>query len=262
LESLAVPAAPVQVRVKVVVAESAPLVALPLVAFAPDQPPDAVHAVAFVLVHDSCAVAPLVTLAGDALRFTVGAGTTLTIFESLPEPPAPVQVSVKVVVAESAPLVVLPSVVFVPDQPPDAVHDVAFVLVHVSCVVPPLGTLAGLTVRLTAAAESTATALVSLAVPPAPVQVSVKVVFTESGLLVALPLVAFAPAQPPDAVHEVALVLLHVSCVVPPLAIALGLTCSDTVGVGVDVVCVVALAGADGVDSLRFGLMRSNAVTV
>jgi hypothetical protein len=262
LESLAEPPAPVQVSTNIVVAERAPLVALPLVAFVPDQPPDAVQVVAFVLAHDNAAVAPLATLAGDALRLTVGAATTVTVFESLPEPAGPVQVSVKVVVADSALLVAVPSVVCVPDQPPDAVHDVELVLVQVSCVVPPLGTLAGLTVRLTLAAESTATALVSLAAPPAPVQVSVKLVFTESVVLVALPLVALAPAQPPDAVHEVALVLLHVSCVVPPIGTALGLTCSDTVGVGVDVVWVVALAGADGVDSLRFGLMRSNAVTV
>ncbi len=110
--------------------------------------------------------------------------------------------------------------------------------------------------------EPTITVFESLAEPPVPVQVSVNIVFTESVLLVALPLVAFAPAQPPDAVHEVALVLVQVSCVVPPIATVLGLTCSDTVGVGGDVVSVVALAGADGVDSLRFGLMRSNAVTV
>ena len=57
--------------------------------------------------------------------------------------PVPVQVSVNVVVTVSALLVRLPLVAFEPDQPPDAVHDVAFVLLHVSCVVPPLCTLAG-----------------------------------------------------------------------------------------------------------------------
>ncbi|HUO66484.1 MAG TPA: hypothetical protein VMV37_03060, partial [Gammaproteobacteria bacterium] len=64
---------------------------------------------------------------------------TVTVFESLAEPPGPVQVSVNVVVTVSALLVAVPLVAFEPDQPPDAVHDVAFVLVQVSCVVPPLG---------------------------------------------------------------------------------------------------------------------------
>jgi hypothetical protein len=250
--------------VNVVFVESALLVALPLVDCPPDQPPDAVHDVAFVLSHESCVLVPLATLDGVAERLTVGAGAavTVTVFESVPVPPTPVQVSVKVVFVESAPLVALPTGGFAPDQPPDAVHDVARLVVHESCVVAPLETLAGLTVRITVGGPTAATDLVSLAVPPVPVQVSVKVVFVESAMLVALPLVALAPAQPPDALHEVALVLVHDSCVVPPIATVLGFTCSDTVGDGVAVVCVVALAGADCADSLWLGLTRSNAVTV
>ena len=88
------------------------------------------------------------------------------------------------------------------------------------------------------------------------------VVFVESVLLVALPLGACPPAHPPDAVHEVAFALVQESCVVPPIATLLGFTCNDTVGGGVGAVCVVALAAADCAESLRFGLMRSNAVTV
>jgi hypothetical protein len=156
-ESLAVPPVPVQLSVNVVVAESALLVAVPLVAFEPDQPPDAVHDVAFVLVHDSCVVAPLDTLAGDTLRLTVGAPVTVTVFESLAVPPAPVQVSVKVVFVDSALLVAVPLVAFEPDQPPDAVHDVAFVLLHESCVVPPLATFVGVAVRLTVGTGGAAT---------------------------------------------------------------------------------------------------------
>src|SRR3954468_7282620 len=93
-ESLPEPPLPVQVSVKVVAVVSALLVALPLVAFDPDQPPDAVHAVALVLVHVSCVVPPLATLAGDTLKLTVGAPMRVTVFESLAEPPAPVQLSV------------------------------------------------------------------------------------------------------------------------------------------------------------------------
>jgi len=157
---------------------------------------------------------------------------TVTVFESLPVPPTPVQVSVNAVFDDSALLVSPPTGVFVPDQPPDAVHDVAELVVHDSCVVPPLATVAGLTARLTVGGPTTATALVSLAEPPLPEHVSVNVVFDESALLFALPLAACAPAQPPDAVQALALVLVHVSCVVPPIATVLGLTCSDTVGAG------------------------------
>lgn len=232
--AFAVPPLPVQLSVNVVFAESAPLVAVPLADCPPDQPPDAVHDVALLLVHDSWVFPPLVTLVGFALRLTVGGGlaVTVTVFESLPVPPTPMQVSVNVVFDDNAALVALPTGGCVPDQPPDAVHDVAELVVHESCVVAPLATVAGLTVRFTVGGPTAATDLVSLAVPPLPVHVKVNVVFAESAPLVALPLAAFAPAQPPDAVHAVAFVLVHVSVVVPPTATVLGFTCRDTVGAG------------------------------
>src|SRR5262249_19303370 len=61
-----------------------------------------------------------------------GGALPVTAFESLAERPGPVQVSVNVVGVESALVVVLPLVACEPDQPPEAVHEVAFVLVHVS----------------------------------------------------------------------------------------------------------------------------------
>ena len=108
----------------------------------------------------------------------------------------------------------------------------------------------------------TFTDLLSLAVPPVPVHVSVNVAFANRLALLAVPLVPFAPDQPPEAVHELALVLLQDSCALLPMATLLGLAWSDTVGGAVGSTSVVALAEADCVDSLRFGLMRSNAVTV
>lgn len=57
----------------------------------------------------------------------------------------------------------------------------------------------------------TVTAAELVASPPEPVQVSVNVAFDDILLLVAVPLVAFAPDQLPDAVHELALVLLQES---------------------------------------------------
>jgi hypothetical protein len=260
--SLAVPPVPVQLKVNVVFAESAPLIMLPFMDCPPDQPPDALHELAFVLVHDNCVLAPFATVVGFSARLTVGGGTTVTVFESLPVPPTPVQVSVNVVFAASALLVSVPLVALEPDQPPDALHELAFVLVQESCVVAPLAMVAVLKVTLTVGGPTTATDFASLPVPPGPVQVRVNDVFVESAALVALPLGDWAPAHPPDALHEVAFVLVQESWVVPPLATLLGFACSDTVGGGVGAVCVVALAAADCFDSLAFGLMRSNAVTV
>ena len=52
----------------------------PLVAWAPDQAPDAVHAVALLDDHVSDELEPLATVLGLALRLTVGAaGVTDTV---------------------------------------------------------------------------------------------------------------------------------------------------------------------------------------
>ena len=55
-----------------------------------------------------------------------------------------------------------------------------------------------------------------------------------------LPLVALAPLQPPVAVHEVALVELHVSVDAPPLATEAGFAPSVTVAAGITVTVAVA----------------------
>jgi hypothetical protein len=67
-----------------------------------------------------------------------------------------------------------------------------------------------------------------------------------SAPVVALPLMSFVPLQPPEAVHEVALVLLHVRVDVPPDATLVGLAVSFTVGAG-DVTVTVAAAAAGSV---------------
>jgi hypothetical protein len=71
---------------------------------------------------------------------------TVTLLEMLP--PAPVHASVYVLAEVSGPTVLLPETVFVPVHAPDAVHDVAFVLVHVSVELPPEATVVGLPVKL------------------------------------------------------------------------------------------------------------------
>src|SRR5919108_5253584 len=57
---------------------------------------------------------------------------TVTVADWLVEPPDPVQLSVNAVVAERLPVLCEPDIAFVPDHPPDAVQDVAFVAFHVS----------------------------------------------------------------------------------------------------------------------------------
>jgi hypothetical protein len=68
------PPAPVQVRVNFVVAVSAAVDCEPAVASTPLQPPEAVQAEALVDDQVSADVAPLLTVAGFAVRVTAGAG--------------------------------------------------------------------------------------------------------------------------------------------------------------------------------------------
>jgi hypothetical protein len=75
-----------------------------------------------------------------------------------------------------------------------------------------------------------------------PLQVSVYVVVVV-GETPSVPLVASAPVQPPEAVHEVAFVLDHVNVELAPEAIVVGFAVSVTVGAGDTV--TVAEAGAD-----------------
>jgi hypothetical protein len=75
-------------------AVSAPLDCDPLIALLPDQPPEAVHAVALVDDQVNVEAAPLFTVLGVAERLTVGAaGVTDTVAVCVALPPAPVQVS-------------------------------------------------------------------------------------------------------------------------------------------------------------------------
>jgi hypothetical protein len=84
-----------------VVALSAPVDALPLVAFVPLQPPDAVHAVAFAVLHVSVEESAAATLVGLATSVTVGSGggadevtVTATVADAGVVPASPAHVSV------------------------------------------------------------------------------------------------------------------------------------------------------------------------
>ena len=67
-------------------------------------------------------------------------------------PPAPLQLSVKVVVLVSAGLVIEPLVGCLPLQPPDALQAVAFWLVHTRFTVPPEATELASLVNVTSGA--------------------------------------------------------------------------------------------------------------
>ena len=76
------------------VADTAPVLCVPLVDLLPLHPPLAVHAVALVLDQVSVEDPPLATLVGLAAIVTVGAGSTVTVVDWLVVPPAPVQARV------------------------------------------------------------------------------------------------------------------------------------------------------------------------
>jgi hypothetical protein len=74
----------------------------------------------------------------------------------------------------SAPVDCVPLVALVPDHPPEAMHDVTFVDDHDSVELSPLETELGFTLKATVGAGwITVTLADCVAVPPAPVQVSV-----------------------------------------------------------------------------------------
>jgi hypothetical protein len=159
----------------VVVALSAPVDCEPLLAKVPDQPPEAVHAVALLEDQVNVELPPLATLLGLALIVTDGAGAeTVTVADWLALPPAPVQVSANLVFVVRAAVFWEPLVALLPVQPPEAVQDVTLVEDQVRVEVAPLATVLGLAVRVTAGADVVTDTVADCdALPPVPLQVSV-----------------------------------------------------------------------------------------
>jgi len=90
-------------------------------------------------------------------------------------PLAPLQVKVNVVVALSGPVLALPLVGSLPDHPPEAVQPLALLDDQLSVEAEPLPTVPGLALMLTVGLGGADTLTVAdlLALPPAPLQVSV-----------------------------------------------------------------------------------------
>ena len=109
-----------------------------------------------------------------------------------------------------------PPTFLLPDQAPEAVHEVAFWLVQMSEDDPPADTVLGLACRVTTgAADTTLTVADCEAEPPGPVQVISNSVLLESGAVDHVPLTAMPPFQPPLARHWVARAAFHVRVEVP-----------------------------------------------
>jgi len=84
----------------------------------------------------------------------------------------------------------------------------------------------------------TLTVVLCEAVPPAPVQVKVYFVAAVSAAVLCEPLSASVPLQPPEALHEVALLEDQVSFDAAPLATVLGVALRVTEGADVVTVTV------------------------
>jgi hypothetical protein len=144
-----------------------------------------------------------------------------------------VQVRLNRVALISAPVASLPEVALAPDQPSEAVQDVAFVEDHVSVVEPPLVTDLGFAASDTVSGGGpTDTVAVALCVPPDPVHERLKVLLLVSAPELSLPEVGLAPDQLPEALQNAASVEDQVSVEDPPLGIDGGFAVRDTVGAG------------------------------
>ena len=99
---------------------------------------------------------------------------TVTVVDSVSEPPAPLQASVKVLLTVKAPVDSEPDVAFEPLQAPLAVQLVALVDDHVSVELPPGATGLGLALIVTVGVVLvTVTVTEASVVPPLPVQLKV-----------------------------------------------------------------------------------------
>jgi hypothetical protein len=181
---VALPPGPVQVTVKVVLAVSGAVDAVPAEAFVPDHPPEATQLVAFWLAQVSAAAFPATTEVGLAFKATMGgseATVTVVVCEALP--PAPAQVSVYDAVDPSAAVDSEPLGPKVPLQPPDAEQVVALAAVQVNTAVPPAASVVGEAVRVTAGAGAVTTISADCEVsPPAPRQVRTYIAFDVSSV--------------------------------------------------------------------------------
>jgi hypothetical protein len=164
---LLVPAGPLQVREYEVVCATGPVLMVPLVASAPLQPPEAVHAEALLELQVSVAALPEATAVGLAASVAIGTTLIPALITGL-TPPGPVQVNTNVEFLVRGPVLCVPLGANVPLQALEAVHEVASVELHVRVAEPPLGTAPVLVIR-----AAVGTAAAALFMPLAAMQIKV-----------------------------------------------------------------------------------------
>ena len=139
------------------------------------------------------------------------------------------------------PVEVEPLVGSLPLQPPEAMQDVAWVEFQINVALAPLAIVLGFAVKLTVGSGCvTDTVADCEALPPVPVQVSVKVVLAFSVPVDCVPLAARLPLQPPLAVQEVVFDEDQVKVEALPATTALGFALIETAGAAADTVIVAA----------------------
>jgi hypothetical protein len=242
-----VPPALLQLNENAVGAVSLAVTNVPAAACVPAQPPEAVQAVGVLLeTQVNLDVPPLTTVDGMAVMVTTGTGVgsvppppamAIATGVAVTLPPAPLHVRVKVVAALNGaeacePLAATAALL----TPSLSEHEVALVETHVNVVARPAATVVGAALRVAdgndgggAATTATSADAVALA-PPAPLQTSENTVSAAKAVVVSVPLAAWVPLQPPEAMHAVALVEFHVRVVVPPGATLAGYAASVAVG--------------------------------
>lgn len=139
-------------------------------------------------------------------------------------------------------------VALAPVQSPVAAHDVALLELQVRVEALPCRIAVGFALTASVGAGVTGVTLtvtVWVAVPPAPVQLSVYEVLAVSPLRTSDPVVPLAPLQPPVAVQLLAFVVDQFSVEDPPLATDVGVAVSDTVGMGAGLTVTVTDCDAD-----------------
>lgn len=161
----------------------------------------------------------MVIVPGLAVKDSVGGGATVTVTDLLALPPAPMQVSEKLLVDVIAPVDSTPDVFFAPGHTPgpEAVQPAAFVDDHASVDALPLATLVGFAVSDTVGVGGgggvpcTETVTVWDTLPPSPLHASEKLLVVASAPVDSLPDVPRLPDHAPAAEQALALVADHVS---------------------------------------------------
>jgi hypothetical protein len=126
-----------------------------------------------------------------------------------------------------------------PDHPPEAEQDVAFVAIHFSVELVPFAMVLGVAAMLTVGAgDFTDTVTDWVAVPRTPVQVNVYVALAVSAPEGCDPARILPPDQAPDAEQAVALSVDQLITDVPPASTLLGLAPSAITGANAETVTV------------------------